>query len=243
VPVGSVLITGGSRGIGAALVERFKRGGWRVAACARTKESLESAPPESRADVRVACDVSDPAAVASFVAEAVRAFGTLTAVINNAGIAESNPLEPGSSDELWHRIISTNLNGAYYVCKQSLAHLADGGRIVNIASVLALRGVPDQTAYCAAKHGVLGLTRALAQTLAPRRITVNAICPGWVRTDMARERLGELGWSEDKALRGVPLRRMIESGEVAELAWYLASSEGAANITGQALSIDGGVTA
>jgi NAD(P)-dependent dehydrogenase (short-subunit alcohol dehydrogenase family) len=107
---------------------------------------------------------------------------------------------------------------------------------------LALRGVPDQTAYCAAKHGLLGFTRALALHAAPRRITVNAICPGWVRTEMALARMQELGWSEDRLQSSVPLQRWIQPEEVAALALYLAS-EAAAGITGQALTVDGGALA
>ena len=106
-------------------------------------------------------------------------------------LSQANALEGG--DSLWHAIIASNLHGTYHCCKAALPKLPDGsGRIVNIASVLGLRGVPDQTAYCAAKHGVVGFTRALALSLAPRGITVNALCPGWVDTDMAAARYAEL---------------------------------------------------
>jgi NAD(P)-dependent dehydrogenase (short-subunit alcohol dehydrogenase family) len=173
----------------------------------------------------------------------VRRLGRLDALICNAGLAGSNSLDPDASDELWHRILDVNLHGTYHFCKHAAPHLPDRtGRIINVASVLALKGVPDQTAYCAAKHGVLGFTRALALALAPRGITVNAICPGWTRTEMARERMRELGLTEEALKAGVPLGRMIEPAEVAELALYLASPR-AGGITGQALTLDGGALA
>jgi NAD(P)-dependent dehydrogenase (short-subunit alcohol dehydrogenase family) len=127
-----------------------------------------------------------------------------------------------------------------YFAKYALPHLPDGsGRIVNVGSVLSLRGVPDQVAYSAAKHGVLGLTRALAHLAAPRRITVNCLCPGWTRTEMAEGRMDELGLSAEQIAASVPIGRIVEPDEVASLALYLLS-DAAAAITGQALLVDGG---
>jgi NAD(P)-dependent dehydrogenase (short-subunit alcohol dehydrogenase family) len=231
------LVTGGSRGIGLAMVNAFRTAGWRVAACAREAENLKDNP----ADLKFSCDVASATHVKAGIALVIQQLGRLDAVINNAGIAGSNDLDTNASDELWRSIIDTNLHGTYHVSKYSLPHLPrDGtGRIINIASVLALKGVPDQTAYCAAKHGVLGFTRALAHHTAPHRITVNAICPGWVRTEMAAGRMAELNLTEKQLEEGVPLRRFIEPAEVAELALYLASAA-ASGITGQALTIDGG---
>ncbi len=234
-----VLITGGSRGIGRALVETFNAEGWSTAACATTAEGAS----RSGATFSFACDVTSAVAVKEGVAAVVRELGRIDVLINNAGLSGHNDLSPDGDDELWHRILGTNLNGTYYMCKQALPHLPDKtGRIINIASVLALKGVPDQTAYCAAKHGVLGFTRALAHAVAPRRITVNAICPGWVRTDMAKSRMKELGLSEQSLEGSVPLGRFVEPEEVAKLSLFLTTSAAAA-ITGQALSLDGGVTA
>jgi len=231
-----VFVTGGSRGIGRAIVERFSAGGWRVAACATS----EAAAAACGAELGLVCDVSDPTAVAATVTRVVEHCGRLDAVINNAGLAGENSLEPDDDDDFWHRIMAVNLNGTYYVCKQAAPHLPDGqGRIINIASVLALRGVADQTAYCAAKHGVLGFTRALAHRLAPRGITVNAVCPGWTRSDMARQRWQEMGIDEAAAGAMNPLGRITEPQEVAALAFYLAS-DAAGSVTGQAMTIDGG---
>lgn len=238
-----VLITGGSRGIGKALVEKFKKQGWLVATCATHLDHLS----ESVADLNFKCNVTDSTEVKAGISNVLQSLGQLDALINNAGLAGTNLLEPDApsqvSDDLWNAIINVNLHGTYFMCKNAIPHLPDQtGKIINIASVLALKGVPDATAYCAAKHGVLGLTRALAQYLAPRRITVNAICPGWVRTDMATERMQEIGITEEDLKKQVPLGAMIEPDQIADLAYFLASSDASLAMTGQALSIDGGVT-
>ena len=143
-------------------------------------------------------------------------------------------------DDLWHSIVASNLHGTYYCCKAALPLMTDnGGRIVNMASVLGLRGVPDQTAYCAAKHAVVGFTRALALALAPRGITVNALCPGWVDTPMAHQRFGELGITQEQAASGVPTGRIATPAEIADAVVWLLRPE-SRGITGHALPIEGG---
>jgi NAD(P)-dependent dehydrogenase (short-subunit alcohol dehydrogenase family) len=122
-------------------------------------------------------------------------FGRIDALVNNAGLAGENSLDAAATDDFWHQVIGVNLNGTYFMSKAVLPHLGAGGRIVNIASVLGLKGVPDQTAYCAAKHGVVGFTRALSHAVAARGITVNAICPGWTRT--AKAEADEM-WDESR---------------------------------------------
>jgi NAD(P)-dependent dehydrogenase (short-subunit alcohol dehydrogenase family) len=232
-----VLVTGGTRGIGKALVEQFQRQGWAVAACGQNLAHLEALT----ADFKFQCDVASSKNVQDGIQQVLSSLGRLDVLINNAGLAGSNPLDPNSSDDFWHRIMDVNLNGTYYMCKYAAPHLPSiSGRIINIASVLALKGVPDQTAYCAAKHGVLGFTRAFAHYLAPRKITVNALCPGWVRTDMAEGRMQEIGITEKSLETSVPLGRIIEPSEVADFAYFLATSPASAMITGQALTIDGG---
>jgi len=233
-----VLVTGGSRGMGLEMVRRFQEAGYRVAACATTEEGAR----KSGADFAFACDVSNRDAVKAGIAGILRALGRLDVVVNNAGLAGTNSLDASDDDSFWNQIIDVNLNGTYYVAKYALPHLPQGGRIINIASVLALKGVPDQTAYCAAKHGVLGFTRALAHAAAPRRITVNVVCPGWTRTDMAFGRMSELGMTEESLKTSVPLGRFIETREIADLVLYLAS-DSAGGITGQSFTIDGGVLA
>ncbi|MGZ3699974.1 MAG: SDR family NAD(P)-dependent oxidoreductase, partial [Bdellovibrionota bacterium] len=189
------------------------------------------------------CDVTDPHMVKEVLSDIRKKLGRLDALVNNAGLAGSNPLGAADSDDLWHQILEVNLNGTYYVTKAALPILRDRSRIVNIASVLALKGVPDQTAYCAAKHGVLGFTRALAHQLAARRIPVNAVCPGWVRTEMARGRIKELGITEKSLDSAAPMRRIVEPAEVADFVFGLVTSKAGAMISGQALTIDGGALA
>lgn len=235
-----VYVTGGSRGIGKIIVEKFQSQGWLVASCATTSNGVSM----SEANLSLVCNVADRMDVRNAIEKIMKKFGRLDAIINNAGIAGENSLNVNNDDDLWHRIIDVNLHGTYYTCKYALPHLPNQtGRIVNISSILGLKGVPDQTAYCAAKHGVLGLTKALSHYVAPRQITVNAICPGWVRTDMMLNRMHELQRSEKDITALVPLGRVIEPKEIADLAYYLIASENAANITGQAISIDGGVLA
>ena len=229
-----VLVTGGGRGIGRAICEAFRAEGAEVIACGRSK------PAEPVAGVRYeCCDVSDAAAVQRLFA----GFDRLEVLVNNAGIAGSNPLDSSSNDDGWLAILNANLNGTYYCAKAALPLLPDGsGRIVNIASILGLRGAADQTAYTAAKHGVVGLTRALSLHLAPRRITVNAICPSWVDTAMAHERFAELGMTKSAADASTPTGRITTPEEVASACLWLCSP-GAANVTGQALVLDGGDSA
>jgi NAD(P)-dependent dehydrogenase (short-subunit alcohol dehydrogenase family) len=225
--VKTALVTGGTRGIGGAVTSRLRADGWRVIPIAR------HSPAEPDPDF-IACDVGDPAAVRALFDR----IEALDALVNCAGIAGSNTLE--GDDALWHAIVNSNLNGTYYCCKAAVPKLPDGtGRIVNIASVLGLRGVPDQTAYCAAKHGVVGLTRALALAVAARGITVNALCPGWVDTDMAHQRYRELGITPEQAAAGVPSGRVATPAEIADaVAWLLRPES--RGINGHALPIEGG---
>ena len=155
----------------------------------------------------------------------------------------------GTDDSRWHEIIDTNLTGLYLVSKAALPRIPDhrGGRVINISSVLGRFGVPGYTAYCAAKHGVIGFTKALALEVAPREITVNAICPGWVETEMAVHgmRLGGEATGSDyetfrrQALAAVPLGRILEPEEVAGLVAYLVSDE-ASGMTGQSIGLNAG---
>lgn len=219
------VVTGGTRGIGLAIADRLAGDGWTVLVLARTVAGRHDC---------VACDVSDAAAVGAAFAE----LGRIDALVNCAGVAGANRLD--GDDVLWHAIIGSNLHGTYHCCKAALPKLPDGtGRIVNIASVLGLRGVPDQTAYCAAKHGVVGFTRALAVAVAKRGITVNALCPGWVDTAMAHQRYGELGITAEQAAAGVPTGRIASPAEVADAVTWLLRPE-SRGITGHALPIEGG---
>jgi NAD(P)-dependent dehydrogenase (short-subunit alcohol dehydrogenase family) len=222
------VVTGGTRGIGRAVADRLAADGWDVLVLARRAVAHCT-------HRFVACDVADPAAVRAAFTDLER----VDAVVNCAGVAGANTLDR-DDDALWHQIIASNLHGTYHCCKAALPLLPDNtGRIVNIASVLGLRGVPDQTAYCAAKHGVVGFTRALALAVAPRGITVNALCPGWVDTEMATRRYAELGITAEQAAAGVPTGRIVSSNEVAAATIWLLGAE-SRSITGHALPIEGG---
>jgi NAD(P)-dependent dehydrogenase (short-subunit alcohol dehydrogenase family) len=225
------LVTGGTKGIGLAIARRLAAEGMRVIAASRA--------PEKVAGVETAVlDVADVAAVRALFGRLER----LDVLVNNAGLAGALPWD-SPDDALWQATLAVNLTGTWACCQAALRLLPDGtGRIVNIASTLGLRGVADQPAYCAAKHGVVGLTRSLALAVARRGIAVNAVCPGWVATEMARRRWAELGIDEAAAAAGIPSGRVSKEDEVAGLVALLARPE-ALGLTGQALAVDGGALA
>ena len=226
------VVTGGTRGIGLAIARRLVADGFGVIAAAR-REVADLPWGISHA----ALDVTDRAAVDALFASLPR----LDLLVNNAGRAGSQDNDP--DDILWHAILATNLTGAWYCSRAALTRLPERtGRIVNIASVLGLRGVADQPAYVAAKHGLVGLTRARAMQAAPRGITVNAICPGWVDTEMATQRYAEIGITAEQAAAGVPTGRVASPWEIADTVAFLARA-GAGSITGQTIVVDGGSSA
>ena len=230
-----VLVTGASRGIGLAIVQAFAGAGWRTAGCARTPGPALSAA----ADLVQGCDVSDGAAVHALVEAVLGRFGRLDALVCNAGLAGSNPVGSEDDDARWRAILATNLDGTWHACRAALPRLPDGhGRIVNIASVLALRGVADQPAYCAAKHGVLGLTRVAAREYARQQIRVNAICPGVTDTPMMRASIDARPDLEPVLLSTLPAGRMGSSEEIARAALWLCS-DAASYVSGVALAVDG----
>jgi NAD(P)-dependent dehydrogenase (short-subunit alcohol dehydrogenase family) len=232
------LVTGGTRGIGLAIASALAEAGYEVVATAR--HAPQQALPAGIAFLP--CDVAQPESVLALFAQLQRAQGRIDVLVNNAGVAGADrlgdPLDPA-----WDASLATNLSGAYR-CTQAALPLfpPEGGRLVFLASVLGLRAVPDQIAYVAAKHGVVGLAKAFALALAPRGITSNALCPGWVDTAMARQRFGELGIDAETARAGVPTRAILTPQEVAAAVLYLCS-DAARNVTGHAMVLDGGATA
>jgi NAD(P)-dependent dehydrogenase (short-subunit alcohol dehydrogenase family) len=245
-------ITGASRGIGAATARAFAQAGIHVAVTARTETDIRRVADEIRAQggeaVPSVCDVTQPESIAAAVAEAQRALGLITILVNNAGAGESHKFL-GHDDALWQRMIDINLNSVYRVTKAVAPLMVEAkwGRIINIASIASKIGSKYIAAYTAAKHGVLGLTRALAVEFVGYNITVNAICPGYVDTPMTDHSVANIAartkMSEAEARATLekisPQNRLISPQEVAAVALMLVSEE-ARGITGQAINVDGG---
>jgi 3-hydroxybutyrate dehydrogenase len=246
------LITGGGRGIGRAIALAFAREGARVAVVARTSAEVEAVAAEIRAEGRRAValpgDVTDSSRVEAVARAAAEALGPIQILVNNAGLAVSAKVLD-TDDALWERHLRVNLTGAFYMSRAVLPGMlaARWGRIVNIASTAARAGFPYVAAYVASKHGLLGLTRALALEVVAAGVTVNAICPGYVATDLTRQsarRIQEMtGRTYEQAIESLaafsPQRRLVEPEEVAALAVMLASDE-ARGVTAQAWNVDGG---
>ena len=244
------LVTGASRGIGEAISRRLAADGARVAlaardeeACRRIAREIEAAGGEA---IALRCDVTDSRSIAETIAAIVSQWRRIDVLVNNAGLGGPTPLDD-PDDSRWDAIIATNLTAVFRVTRAALPHLSEAARIINLSSVVGRFGVARMAAYSATKHGVIGLTRTFALELAPRGITVNAMCPGWVETEMARDGFRRIGIrrgggeeeGRDLAAKMAPLARVIEPEEVAGLASYLASEE-ARSITGQAIVLDGG---
>jgi NAD(P)-dependent dehydrogenase (short-subunit alcohol dehydrogenase family) len=244
-----VLVTGAARGSGKAIAHRFARDGYAVAPTGRNAASLAAVAGDialAGTDVLpLACDVTDRDAVTRVVAQIEQRLGPIDVLVNNAGESASAPFA-SMDDELWDRMIAVNLTGTYNCMRAVVPSMftRGRGRVINIASVAAKIGFAYTSAYVASKHGVLGLTRAVAIEAATRGVTVNAICPGWMNTDMTSrsiERIVEkTGKSAEDARRTLermnPQQRLIEPEEVADIAAFLASAQ-AAGINGQDITI------
>jgi 3-hydroxybutyrate dehydrogenase len=250
----TALITGGGRGIGRAIAFAFAREGARVALLARSAQQIEQVAGEIRAEcdteaVSAVCDVADAESVARAFASVAGKLGRgVDILVNNAGIAESAPLVK-TSDELWQRIIAVNLTGTFLCTRAALPAMIERGwgRVINVASIAGKTGGPYISAYTASKHGVLGLTRCAALEVALKGVTVNAICPGYVETEMAAQAINNISDKTGKSAteardvlnRMSPQNRLVTPEEVAALALLLASHEGR-GINGQAINVDGG---
>lgn len=264
-----VLVTGAARGQGRAMALQFAAEGADLAICDLGDPSMatvdyplaSSAELEAvAADIRAMgrqvvtrpCDIRDQRQVDAFVAAAVESFGRIDVLVNNAGILSGNQPVHEMSEERFLTMIDVNLTGQWRVMRAVVPHViaGGGGRIINVASAAGLVGAPGFGHYCAAKHGVVGLTKTMAAELAPHRITVNAICPGLVQTKMvehsASELAGQLGITEDEAydafLAVHHIKERITPDQAAAAVLYLASDP-ARVVTGACLPVDGGWTA
>jgi NAD(P)-dependent dehydrogenase (short-subunit alcohol dehydrogenase family) len=247
------IVTGGGRGIGAAIADVLAARGARLTLMGRDLDALSARAVQVRAshDVdaqAVQCDVSDSSHVARAFTSASREFGAAHILVNNAGQAAGRPFAE-TTHELWERMLAVNLTGAFLCTRQVLPAMlrAGSGRIINIASTSGLTGYRNTTAYCASKHGLIGLTRALAVEVARQGITVNAVCPAYTDTEMAARAVDdivrEMGKSATEAqkllTRRNPLGRLITPAEVAGAVAWLCSGEASA-MTGQSIIVAGG---
>jgi NAD(P)-dependent dehydrogenase (short-subunit alcohol dehydrogenase family) len=246
------VVTGASRGIGRSIALALARAGADVALAARSADEMTAVAYEiqalGRASLAVPCDVMDPQAVEQLASSVRDGMGGADILVNNAGAASSHKFL-GHPDELWHRMLAINLTSVYYVTKSFAPAMVERrwGRIITIASIASRTGSRYIAAYTAAKHGVLGLTRALAAEFVSYNITVNAICPGYVDTPMTEGSIANIvartGMSEAQARETLektsPQGRLIEPEEVAAVAVFLAL-ETSKGITGQAINVDGG---
>jgi len=242
------VVTGAGRGIGLAIAAALAGAGARVTLMGRDRDRLEAAAATVPGAAAVAADITDEGAVKAAFAAARERFGPIDILVNNAGQAESAPFAK-TDLALFERMIAVNLTGTFLCTRETLPDMiAKGaGRIINVASTAGQIGYAYVSAYCAAKHGVVGLTRSLALETAKRGVTVNAVCPGYTETDIVRDAVANImqktGKSEAEARDALTARnpqgRMVQPAEVADAVLWLASP-GAASITGQAISVSGG---
>lgn len=252
------LITGAGSGIGAAVALALASAGHRLTLCGRSQEKLETQAQALRASVPDAAlliapmDITNADAVAAAVQQAQARFGPVHTLVNNAGQAHSAPFARTDA-ALWQQMLDVNLSGTFHVTQAVLAGMleaaaqGEAGRIINIASTAGLQGYAYVSAYVAAKHGVVGLTKALALELARKNVTVNALCPGYTETEIVHEAVRNIvaktGQSEAQARHALaasnPQQRLVQPEEVAQsVLWLCAAGSGAIN--GQAIAIDGG---
>lgn len=245
-----VAITGASRGIGRAVAERFLNDGWRVWALVRNEASAE--PLKAYGDVRpIAFDAASTDSVLAAAHRLTTEAGHLTALVNNAGVALAAPLAR-TTTEAFLSLQAVNVTAPFLLCRELIPAMvkSGAGRVVNVASTAGRKGFKYTSAYCASKHALVGLTRALAVELAPRGVTVNAVCPGWTDTDMFQASVDNIvkatGRSEKDARAELerlnPMGRAVKPDEVAEVVHFLCAAKAAAAITGAEYVIDGGET-
>jgi 3-oxoacyl-[acyl-carrier protein] reductase len=240
----TAIVTGASRGIGNAIALVLGKAGAQVACVARNLEKLQETVDQIQQAGGTAavyqCDVTDSPAVTQVIEDVIENWGQLDILVNNAGITRDT-LIPRMSDEDWDDVLAANLRSAFLFTRTASMPMMRkrSGRIINISSVSGIMGNPGQANYSASKAGIIGMTRTVARELASRKVTVNAICPGFIATEMT-DALGPVVQEEVK--KRVPAKRLGQSIEIADAVLYL-TSQSAAYITGQVLTVDGGLTA
>jgi 3-oxoacyl-[acyl-carrier protein] reductase len=234
-------VTGASRGIGAAVARALAADGWPVGVNFRSDEEgaarVVSAIEEHGGQAfAVRGDISDPSAPEEIFTQLEERFGPVLVLVNNAGV-RADGLSPQIDDDDWDRVLSTNLSGAFRTTRRALKGMlrARYGRVVNVASIVGTHANPGQANYAASKAGLIGMTKTVAAEVARRGITVNAVAPGYVETEM-------LSGLNGNFLEAVPARRLGTPEEIAECVRFLAS-DGASYVTGTTLTVDGGLTA
>ena len=236
------IITGASQGIGKGMAETFSKAGAHVACVSRNKDNLKSVADSLIKNGGVAsfytCDVSSLDAFQNTIKEIVENHGSVDILVNNAGVCKDKLIMRMSEDD-WNKVININLNGAFNGIKavSQIMIKQRAGRIINISSIVGLIGNPGQANYAASKAGLIGLSKSAAKELAPRGITVNAIAPGYIATDMTDQITDQ---AKESLITKIPLGRIGSPSDIAASALFLASDE-AEYITGQTLTVDGGM--
>ena len=233
------IVTGAASGIGLGIAELFIKEGAKVVFSDINGSGKTAANAAGENALFIQCDISKTESVKNLVAKTLAAFGTIDILINNAGIVRQNPISE-TSDEEWNAIINTNLKGPFLLTREVLPTFEKNGRgkIVNTASIAGIIGYENLSPYCASKGGIIAMTRALAIEFAPKKINVNCVCPGAVKTGMTKA-IEENETVLKQTLMGIPAGRMGDPIDIANAALYLASAE-SDYVTGASIVVDGG---
>jgi 3-oxoacyl-[acyl-carrier protein] reductase len=228
------VVTGASRGIGASIARVASESGDSVALIARGESVLTLADELGADAIGVQCDVADPESVSAAMDAVIARFGRVDTLVNNAGVHRGGKVKR-LADDAWHEVLQVNLTGAMNMARAALAHMEEGGAIINVGAVVGFRGFPGDAAYASSKAGLSGLTKALAIELAPKAITANLVIPGLVLTEMTS---GLTEASLEAMNKQIPMRRFAEEREIAEVVYWVSQSR---YMTGACVPVDGGL--
>jgi NAD(P)-dependent dehydrogenase (short-subunit alcohol dehydrogenase family) len=243
-----IVVTGAGRGIGAAIVDALSAEGAKISLMGRSLEPLQAKAAKLAEAQAISVDVTDSGAIAHAFEQAREGFGPIDILVNNAGQAHTAPAHK-MDDDLWRRMMAVNLDSVFYCSREALKDMQprNSGKIINIASTAALKGYGYVSAYVAAKHGTLGLTRSMALENAAKGITINAVCPGYTETDIVKDSIATImektGRTEEEARAELtasnPQGRLVQPEEVANAVLWLCQP-GSESVTGQAIAVAGG---